>query len=264
MLWGFHPLCLCWIEGTNLEEIQDCIGQEASGSGGVCSAERLADSKAEPGHRLDWVTPRYSMHVMHACSCYRVLEQIFLCQNPYCSTRISIHLILPTFQFGCEKPGPIRVRVRVWATAYRATCVGREDWFAAAACSNPHTGGEFGWCECMKPMTWWWFQVSNIFCFYLLLGGMMLFDYLYFIILQMGWSHHLHDHLWWPCRKQKGWQIAWLSWTHISTASGVEIYIVCMFHVASCFWSLAVGLVMFFSLLIATSFELIFSYRLFY
>lgn len=42
--------CLCWIEGTNLEEIQDCIGQEASGSGGVCSAERLADSKAEPGH----------------------------------------------------------------------------------------------------------------------------------------------------------------------------------------------------------------------
>lgn len=60
-----------------------------------------------------WVAPRYLMHVMHACSCYIVFGQIFLCQNQHSSTRISIHLILPTFQFGWEKPGPIRVRVRV-------------------------------------------------------------------------------------------------------------------------------------------------------
>ena len=111
-----------------------------------------------------------------------------------------------TFQFGCEKPGPIRVGVRVWATAYRATCVGREDWFAAAACGNPHTGGEFGWCERMKPMTWWWFQISFLFFFFIpLLGGMILIwlysicIYSIHIIFQLGWNHLLDDHRRWRC-----------------------------------------------------------------
>ena len=163
VLWGFHPL-----DGLSFD-ISVELKERTLKKFKIVLDKKLAEvvESVQPKDSLiqklnqdrAWTGSLHDiqfMYVMHACSCYIIFWHIFLCQNPYCSTSISIYLILPTFQLG-QKPGPIRVGVRVWATAYRATCVGRENWFAAAACSNPHTGQ--GICMMWTHETYghrWW------------------------------------------------------------------------------------------------------------